>query len=210
MGLVKAERTKPDTTAAEVPPDLPELLRRLDGEDAVMRRGAARSLATRPEAAGALCDRLERESDPAVREVILLGLIALASPAVADRLIADLRTEDVGLRSGVIEALQAMPKAVAPNIETLLADADSDIRIFAVNILSKAPLPSASGWLIGVIEHDARVNVCAAAVDALAEIGGPEAVAPLRALAARFPGEPFLAFAIETALRRIGGQEGRS
>lgn len=205
MGLVKTTRT--DHQDTEAVPDLPELLRRLDSGDATVRRGAARHLGVHPGAVDTLCDRLERESDPAVREVILLSLIANASSHVAERLIADLRIDDAGLRSGVIEALQTMPEALAPHVEALLADPDSDIRVFAVNILATAPLRRAPSWLIGVIERDPHVNVCAAAADALAEIGGPEAVAPLRALAARFPDEPFLAFAIETALRRIGVAE---
>jgi HEAT repeat protein len=202
MGLVKTEQThhqEIETVSA-----LPELLRRLVGGDAAARRASARALADFPEAVDVLCDRLECESDPTVREVILLSLIRFASPPVAKRLVAALHIDDAGLRSGVIEALQMMPEALAPHVETLLADPDSDIRIFAVNILATVPLRHAPGWLVGVIERDTHVNVCAAAADALAEIGGPEAVEPLRALAARFPDEPFLAFAIETALRRIG------
>ena len=49
----------------------------------------------------------------------------------------------------------------------------------------------------------------AAAVDALAEIGEPAAVPALKSLLERFPGVPFLDFAVHTAIARIGnGEEG--
>ena len=43
-----------------------------------------------------------------------------------------------------------------------------------------------------------------AAVDVLAEVGRPEMADALRDVATRFPDQPFLAFAVRTALKRIG------
>ncbi|MFZ3326051.1 MAG: hypothetical protein WA231_09235 [Methylocella sp.] len=46
-------------------------------------------------------------------------------------------------------------------------------------------------------------NVCAAAVDVLAEIGDVQALPTLWRCAARFPNDPFLAFAIKVAADRL-------
>ena len=48
------------------------------------------------------------------------------------------------------------------------------------------------------------MNVCAAAVEGLADLGGPEQRQALADLPARFPAEPFIAFAVQAALERIG------
>lgn len=212
MGLVKAGNRPvepPAPEAAPPPPDLPDLLAQVEDGDPAVRRRAARALGTvlggHPQAVPGLCERLGEEEDHAVRETLLLTLMGLRSRAVAEGLIPHLRSEDAGLRNAVIDALQKMPDAVAPCMEDILHDPDSDVRIFAVNVLAALPHPQGPEWLIDVVEHDDHLNVCVAAVDVLTEVGGPEAAAPLRRLLARFPDEPFLAFAVETALRRIGG-----
>lgn len=93
---------------------------------------------------------------------------------------------------------------IVPEIEMLLDDPDSDIRIFAVNIVHSLRSPRAPDIALKVIEADTHVNVCAAAVDVLAEIGRPDMADALRAVAIRFPDQPFLAFAVRAALKRIG------
>ncbi|GEO81340.1 HEAT repeat domain-containing protein [Pararhodospirillum oryzae] len=222
MALVKANppgipavgdgKPTPDGPASGLPPlietgpSVEDLLAALDAEESTTRRSAARALATHPEAAMALCDRVEIERSPSVRVVLFTTLIRLQSPEIAARLAGLLRSEDVALRNGAIEALQEMPAAVAPSLRALLADPDSDVRLFAVNILGALCHESAPEWLVEVIASEPHVNVCAAAVDALAEVGRPEAVPALQALRARFPDEPFMTFAIDTAVRRIEGR----
>ena len=97
-----------------------------------------------------------------------------------------------------------MPRTAAPLIEDLLVDPDSDVRIFAVNILQSLKSPTVPDLALKVISTDPHVNVCAAAVDVLAEVGRPEMAGALRNVAARFPDQPFLAFAVRTALKRMG------
>ena len=115
-----------------------------------------------------------------------------------------LQSEDVGLRNGAIEALKTMPDAVADWVGEIFADC-ADVRIFGVEILGALGHPKSPSWLIEAIEHDPDVNVCAAAVEALAHCGDATATAPLLRLVQRFPDEPFLAFAVQTALSRIAG-----
>jgi len=54
-----------------------------------------------------------------------------------------------------------------------------------------------------VIAKDPAVNVCAAAVDLLAEVGTTRARAPLLALKLRFGTEPYIGFAADLALKRL-------
>ncbi|AYO86170.1 HEAT repeat-containing PBS lyase [Methylobacterium sp. GXF4] len=204
MGLKKP--TAPPKTEAEAPhADLAGLKAALAAPEAGERRRAARELGAFPEAGPLLCAHLAREPAASVRAVILTTLIRLKSPAVVEGLLPLLRSEDSALRNAAIEALQEMPMEVEPHVADLLADPDSDVRILAVNMLSLLPHPKAPDWLAEVVAREAHINVCAAAVDGLAEIGNERAIAPLQALAARFPDVPFIRFAAAAAIRRIGG-----
>jgi HEAT repeat protein len=182
-----------------------ELIMQLSHPTPDMRRQAARELVAHPDAIPHLCARLPQEPTPAVRESILLTLMQLNSEEAARGLLPLLRSEDAGLRNSVVEALQQMPDAVAPYMETLLHDTNSDVRIFAVDVLQMLRHPHSPEWLSRIIAEDQHVNVCATAVDRLAEIGTPDMIPALEALAARFPDEPFMAFAVVTAIERITG-----
>jgi len=200
MPLVRKSRP-----AGENPPEpersLPDLLAQLRAPDADERRGAARSLGAHPQAANELCDAAVTETSDSVRETIFTALIRIGSPA-ADGLVPLLASENTPLRNGAIEALKTMPDAVAAHFDRIITG-PTDVRIFGVEIVGGLQHPESPRRLIRVIEDDRELNVCAAAVDALAECGGRDAIAPLKRLLARFPGEPFLEFAVTTALKRI-------
>jgi len=167
------------------------------------RRWAARELAEHPEAAVALVERLKQEPDLSVREVILTSLTRIDHFAAVLGLVECLRSEDAALRNEAIDALKQMPDEVAPVMQGMLMDSDSDVRIFAVNILETLRHPMVESWLIEVIESDPHVNVCATAVDLLGEVGSSAAREALVRLKGRFPDEPYVQFAADLALRRV-------
>ena len=210
MPLVRADRSADGapTHPADDPGDdaghKAGLLTALHAAEPSVRRQAARALATHPSAAADLCDRLAVEAAPSVRSAIVTSLITMQSDSVVCGLLPCLRSEDAALRNVVIEALQRMPEALAPHIRSLLEDQDSDVRIFAVNVLGALAHPQSPRWLEAVLRCDMHVNVCAAAVEGLAELGDAESIPALAGLPARFPGEPFIAFAVKAALARIG------
>jgi HEAT repeat protein len=175
----------------------------LQSDDAAVRRAAVLR-AGRCGATVLLASRLQVENDHAIREMILTNLVRNGGLAAARPLLNLLRSDDADLRNAVIETLQGMSDAITPLIEDLLADPDSDVRIFAVNILQSLKSPTVADLAAKVISTDPHVNVCAAAVDVLAEVGRPEMAGALRDVATRFPDQPFLAFAVRTALKRIG------
>lgn len=183
--------------------ECPDLLAGLEADNPTTRRWAARDLVECQDVAAALVDRLKREGNLSVREVILTTLTRLGDSIAVAGLVDCLRSEDAALRNEAIEAMKQLPDEVAPVMQSLLVDLDPDVRIFAVNILESLRHPNVESWLIDVIETDAHVNVCATAVDLLSEVGTETALEPLARLKARFAGEPYIRFAADLALRRI-------
>ena len=187
------------------PRDCASLVTELDNASPMARRWAARDLIDCPGSSAALVSRLEREEDVSVREVILSTLTSLGDEAAIAGLVRCLRSESAALRNEAVEAMQQLPDEVAPMMLGLLADANPDVRIFAVNILESLRHPEVESWLIAVIERDPHLNVCATAVDLLGEVGAAAAREPLLGLKARYAGEPYIQFACDLALKRIAG-----
>ena len=146
---------------------------------------------------------LGEEPDASVREVILTTLTRLGDAVAVAGLVQCMRSDDAALRNEAIEAMKLLPDAVAPIMRDLLADPDSDLRIFAVNILESLKHPDVELWLREVIERDPHINVCATAVDLLGEVGSAAALDSLRQLKARFAGQAYIAFAADLAIKRI-------
>lgn len=183
--------------------DCPSLVDELESADPLARRWAARDLADCPNASAALVSRLTRENDISVREIILSTLTSLGDEVAVAGLVHCLRSEDAELRNESIEVMKQLPDEVAPIMRGLLGDKDSDVRIFAVNILESLRHPDVETWLIDVISGDENINVCATALDLLVEVGSKASEIPLKNLMARFANEPFIQFAGELALKRI-------
>lgn len=183
---------------------LAELLAALDEGDAAQRRRAAHDLATFPAAASSLSERLRSEEDAAVSATILTALIKIGSADAVENLLPYLHSENVRLRNDVIVALQQMHEAVVPFTASLLSDDDHDIRIFAINILAAVRDARVPPLLLRVIERDPHINVWAAAIDALSEIGTTDMVPAIEASARRFDND-YGRFAANFAIQRILG-----
>lgn len=175
----------------------------LDSGDPNERRAAVRALGGEPSAVSQLDDALRRETDARVREAIFTSLIRIGTSESAVALSAYLRSADAALRSGAIEALQAMPAVAAGVLPDLLVDPDPHVRVRSIEVGRTIEAARATALLCPLLEHDPDPNVCGAAVDVLAENGTAAAEASLRRCAERFADQAFLAFAIDVALRRI-------
>ncbi|WP_119156628.1 HEAT repeat domain-containing protein [Caldimonas tepidiphila] len=183
--------------------DFEGLVAQLGDEDAEARRWAARDLATHEAAAAPLCARLAREVDASVRAALFASLARIGGEPVVQGLLPLLRSEDAALRNGAIEVLAGLPAAVAPSIDALLADADGDVRIFAVNLLGELRHADVPRWLGRVLLEETQVNVVGAALDLAAEVGDEAMLPALEAVRARFADEPYISFAAELAQERI-------
>jgi HEAT repeat protein len=172
------------------------------------RWNAARMLGEQPVAVPALAAALQAEQVARVREAIVTALMRIGNEASVAALVPYIRSSDAALRAATIDALQSLPAATAPFLAALLRDADSDVRILAIELVRGMPAAEATRMLCGLLEHEAHVNVCASAVDALAELGTAEALPVLHKCARRFAGEPFLPFAISVAIAHISDATG--
>jgi len=203
MGLVKGKPTTP--TGKPKRANCEELKASLDDPDAAIRRHSAQELLRCPGAVRLLATRLNRENDVAVREAILVSMAQIDDSEVVSELVECLRSEDAALCNEAIETLKHLTTDVSPALKSLLSDLDPDLRIFAVNILESRCDPNVEQMLIGVIEQDINVNVCATAIDLLCELGTEAALDPILRLKKRFPSEAYLQFAADLALKRIRG-----
>lgn len=203
MVLKKAATVATATTSDKSAYGLQDWLRLLDSTSPEDRRLAARALAEFPVSAPALLNTLARESNIRVKGAILVSLQCIGGHRVLEGLLPFLRSDNAALRNGVIEILQGMPNEIGDYINDLLHDQDSDVRIFAIDILQTLAHPDSPSWLLDVILHDKHVNVVATAIDRLTEIGTPEMLPAMKSVLARFPNEPYIEFIVNLAIKRL-------
>jgi HEAT repeat protein len=187
--------------------ELDELIQLIQNRAIARRLDAANSLAAFGEAAAeALCATLLNEADDALRDAIAVSLASAGGHGVVSKLAPMLRSDDPAIRNIAVDILKELPQDVAPLMETLLSDPDPDVRILMVNVLASLRHAKVEAWLIGVVAHDENVNVVAAAVEALVEIGGVAARGALSRAADRFSHEPFIVISVENALHHVSGR----
>ena len=143
------------------------------------------------------------ERDLRVREAILTSLARTGSPESVEALLPFVRSDDAQLRTGALDALRATKEGVRPYLPRLLRDRDADVRLLACELARNLPADEASELLCGLLDAETEPNVCAAAVEVLAEVGGPKALPSLARCAERFRGTPFLDYSIELTAERI-------
>ena len=186
--------------------DLAALIAALADPTAERRRAAAVGLDGAAEAIPALLAALPRETDPAVRDAMLTTLAAHDTAEVAAGLAAHLRSDDVGLRTAVVEALAAMPGGVLPLLPHLVIDPDHGVRVLTAMILGHLATPLAVPWLVDIVGADPHPNVVGTALEALLPAATTEHIILLEQTRARLAGDPFLRFTIEAALLALRGE----
>jgi HEAT repeat protein len=208
MPFVKRDLPAPAAAAHSVADSLASHIAALGRADPDARWSAARALGGHADAVSALASALGAEQVPRVRGAIMTALIRVGDEASVQALLPSLRSQDAGQRAAAIEALQSLPDAILPYMASLLADADSDVRILATELARNMSAADANRVLCGLLEHERHPNVCAAAIEVLAEVGTRDAVPALQACAERFADTPFLPFAASTAIARISDAKG--
>jgi len=170
------------------------------------RWAAARAAADLPDSVPALEGALQRELNPAVREALFSALAHIASPQSAEAVLPFLRSDDALMRAEATDALLAMKDVAWPYVERLLGDPDVDIRVLACSLVRDMPGELAAKLCCGLLEAEHEPNVCAAAIEVLAEVGDSSALPVLERCATRFGDTPFLAFSIQLAMDRVRSQ----
>jgi HEAT repeat protein len=174
---------------------------------------AARLAAERPESAAALAATLPRETDPRVREAMFTSLASLArigTPESIAGMLPMLRSDDAALRTGALDALRSSVIATHELLPQLLSDSDVDVRILSCELARSLTSEEASQSLCALLARETEINVCAAAIEVLAEVGTDAALPVLARCAQRFSQVPFLTFAIKLATDRIAAAGNRA
>jgi HEAT repeat protein len=150
-----------------------------------------------------LADALRAETVPRVREALLTSLVRIGNAESVAAVLPLLRSDEATLRVAALDALRLMIRSTADLLPDLLHDADVDVRVLSCELARELPEQQATALLCELLLTEEDANVCAAAVEVLAEAGRGEALPALEACAKRFSGTPFLAFAIQVASDRI-------
>jgi HEAT repeat protein len=195
-------RKTPDSARGESP-TLPDTLAALTQGSDDERWAAARAAADVPGGAAALGEALRQENNRRVREAMFTSLARIGSPESVEAVLPFLRSDDANLRTAALDTLRTVAHAAHPHLPHLLKDEDIDIRLLACEITRSLSAEEATRVLCDLLEDEPEPNVCAAAVDVLAEIGESEALPVLARCGDRFHATPFLAFSIKAAMDRI-------
>jgi HEAT repeat protein len=193
---------KPGIAVAAAAPDASRVLQDLASADADERWTAARAAAAVPGSERTLGEALSVEQDVRVRQAMLTSLAQIGTPASAAPLLSMLKSEKAASRTQALDAIRV--SALLPQlVKQLLQDPDADVRLLSCDLVRSLPAGQANDLLAPLLEHEVQSNVCAAAVEVLAEVGEPSVLSALAACERRFKGNEFLAFAIKTVVERI-------
>lgn len=172
------------------------------------RYRAALDLSGFPEAevVNCLVERLLQETSRVVQEAIISSLIVIGIEAVVVCCAELLRSDDAYVRNAAAEVLQVLEDRSLGMVRQLLGDEDPDVRILAVNVLGELRCKEAVELLRRVVALDPEINVVATAVEFLGEMGlSQEDRETIKAAVERFA-DPYLTFAAETALKKMGAK----
>ena len=200
---------KPAQPAAPLKPSAAELLTGLGSANPEERWAAARAAAELPDAAAALAAALSQESDSRIREAMFTSLGRIGTRDSIAGMLPMLRSDDAALRTGALDTLRSSVIATHELLPHLLNDPDVDVRILSCELARSLPSDEASRSLCALLAREAEINVCAAAVEVLAEVGNHTALPILAQCAQRFAQVPFLTFAIKLAASRITAADTR-
>lgn len=194
--------------ASAPPPALnaDEVLKMLVGGTDDERWTAARNASGVTGGTEGLGKALIRESNVRVREAMFTSLARIGTAQSIEVILTFLRSEDAHVRTEALDALESAGSAAWPYLPVLLKDDDADVRILGCELARSMPAREASPLVCTLIESEPEANVCASAVEVLAEIGGAEALPALERCRERFRESDFLAFSIKFAADRIRGQ----
>ena len=146
---------------------------------------------------------IEQNGQNSVGELAFAVLSTHVDQDVVAELLNFLASENPFIRNQAIELLQNSPEALAPHMQDLITHRDTDIRIFAVDILGLLPHPSVPDWLKQILQQEQHVNVMGAAIDRVTQLADPAFLPLVKQVKQRFADVPYLCFACDIAIKRL-------
>lgn len=194
---------RPAQSPGQARPTLASVVSGLGSAAPDARWAAARAAAEIPESAAALAAALSTEGDSHIREAMFTSLARIGTRESVAAIAPMLRSSDAALRTGALDALRTSVIATHELLPQLLKDPDVDVRVLSCELARSLPSEEATPPLCALLAEERDVNVCAAAIEVLAEVGNHTALSALAHCGQRFPQVPFLSFAIKAATDRI-------
>ena len=107
-----------------------------------------------------------------------------------------LRSAQAALRTGALDALRLSFNTMPGLLPGLLQDPDADVRLLSCELARSLPSAEATRRLCVLLADEQNVNVCAAALEVVSEVGDPPARSVLRRSGSASRKHPFLPFAV--------------
>ncbi|MGB9887526.1 MAG: HEAT repeat domain-containing protein [Moorellales bacterium] len=161
-----------------------------------------------PEIVELLAQRLAEEPSRVVQEAIVSTLTSVGSREVVRACAGLLDHPDAYVRNAALEILQALDHLSLPVARELIGQPDRDLRLFGVRLLGEMKRREAVDLLRRVVESDGDVNVVAEAIEYLGEMGQRREDREAIMRAAERLAHPYVRFAAEMALMKMGADPG--
>lgn len=138
--------------------------------------------------------------------VKIASILAKLDPEAApiETVMELLKVHNAYIRNLGISILQGYGSAIRESIAAFLNGDDSDLRIFAINVLGDVDFAESRELLAALLEKEEEINVAMTAVDYMGEIGEERDIPLLESLKERFD-DPYAAYAVDSAIRAILG-----
>jgi HEAT repeat protein len=197
---------KPAAAPLPPSPQTESALSDLTAGDPDKRREAAKLAGSLPEGIAAIGNAVKLEGNARVRATMFTELARHPSSESVEILLALLRSDDAHLRTGALDAVRATEGRWKPYLPALLQDTDADVRVLACDLARHLPDDEASRLLYELLAIEREANVCASAIEVLADVGNANTLPILAKCAERFPDVEFLQYSITTTRERILSQ----
>ncbi len=154
----------------------------------------------------ALVSLLEEDNNHSILDIIGMHLVSIdSSEAPIDDILKLLNSDNAYVRNLAITVLRDYGDAIKYYIVKYLIGDDSDLRIFAINVLGDVSFSESREMMIELLESEEDLNVAMTAVDYLGEIGEEEDIPLLESLKDRFEDEFYVSFAVDNTIKLIQG-----
>ncbi|MEN6391656.1 MAG: HEAT repeat domain-containing protein [Syntrophomonas sp.] len=153
-------------------PDHSEIIQGLQSEDERDRAFAVEDIVFDGISGGLdlLIEQIQREKSVFVREVIVNNIPQIQDPALVQKLLPLLRSDDAFIRNAIIDIVSTRRDEVAAYLEPLMEDADKDVRKFALDILYQLNTEEVAPYMVCFLK-DSDINIIITAVEYLGNLG---------------------------------------
>lgn len=156
-------------------PDHSEIIQGLQSEDERDRAFAVEDIVFEGVSGGLdlLIEHIQREKSVFVREVIVNNIPQIQDPALVQKLLPLLRSDDAFIRNAIIDIVSTRRDEVAAYLEPLMEDTDKDVRKFALDILYQLKTEEVAPYMVCFLK-DSDINIIITAVEYLGNLGASE------------------------------------